>query len=304
MKKITFYSNIGLSLTLLCMLSACSYSHELQTVQGARVVNPNSMNVPAFKEKGDVIVSGKFHFSEPERFQVERNLPIPTEQPISGVDLQSSWAVTEKFGLMLNYAGSSMYENASKFAEFGLGYWIKPKLTPLGDLQITSNIFAGYGYGSRYGQIDLRTDKITNSWRVAPFYPVIGMNSQPISSEKIGSFQSNFHRFFVQPSLIWSYKKSLDWGVSARLSQYYFPNFKQSINNRSAKRALSFGTIEPAFFLSFGPENIKLTTQVQFATLTGNNKAYRDAANMQRGNFAPRNLNFSFGVTGYFGRKK
>lgn len=288
---------------LIMFLQACSTSRMVPVIQGARVVNPNSVNIPTFKEKGDGGLSAKFSTSTTDKTNVDRNVSIPSEKPISAIELQGSWAISDRLGLMINYAGSGRSDNASQFAEFGLGYWTAPKSGPRGDVYMSSSIFGGYGYGSRYAEISLRTDEITSDLE-GFILPSVVANNTPISSDKLGSFEGNFHRLFIQSSLVWSYKKSFDWGIAARLAQYYYPDFKQEFLGYKNNSALALTTIEPVFFFSVGSENVKLSAQAQYQAIISKNRNYSEASNIQPGNFGPSLSSFSIGVTRFFGRKK
>ncbi|MFK7972473.1 MAG: hypothetical protein AB8F95_19035 [Bacteroidia bacterium] len=307
----TPFNSFMIGLVLITSLSACSITREVETVRAARVVNPNSINIPVLKAQGDIIVSGKVsgsptqkRSSDVELFILnDRREQISIEKPISGIELQGSWAFGSRFALMANYDGVIVKGNKSSFAEFGLGYWSKQKLTTLADLQLSSNFFAGYGYGSRDVQIDLRKDKITYRPR-SIFNSLLSTPPRNISTKTIGNFSGDYHRFFIQSSFIWSYKKILDWGVVARLAQYHIPDFTKEINGNRRNERLSFTTLEPVLFCNAGSEKVKFIAQLQFLGMLGSNNAYSSFANDQEGEFAPSSVKISGGVSFFFSRKK
>jgi len=217
------------SLLILCAFDLASCTHYYY--------GPNSANVPLFKEKDEVRLSGA----------------ISGADETTGVELQSAYAFGKNFSGIFNFysaggssetssgssGNSSIEKGNGTLTEIGLGYF-KP-------LKTTEWIFEIYG-GAGGGRVN-------NSY------------SQSERS-KVG-----LTRLFLQPSFGYSNeKRTLEAAISVRISNVNFRVKESTVapgnNNFTYKQIEDVKTnnniafIEPSFLFRGGSKNIKVQFQL------------------------------------------
>jgi hypothetical protein len=183
----------------------------------APVYTPNTVNAPLFEEKGDA------------------NLSLTTGT--NGVDLQTSYAITEHIGVVANgsFSGREGESDTSGFHKHAFGELGGVYYLPIGESG-RFEILGGFGSGnattiSHYNFFGPRKKKATG------FY----------------------HRFFMQMDL-GLISKVFDGGLSIRAAHVNFHRFETDDNK--SKQNISSLFMEPALTMRLGWKYIKLHSQL------------------------------------------
>lgn len=174
---------------------------------------PNGINVPLIKEKGDVNLRFGHSFS--------------------GYDFQSSYAVSDQIGLMLNATycplGYADSHRKHKFIEGGIG-----RSTKLGKHEMME-LYTGFGIGTA----------------------TAAENEPLFSGTETTITNGRYIRLFAQCG-IGGRSKLLDLGLYCRAIYYNF----YYIDNPDTDYATQNFRLGPVFFLGFGPPVFRLETQI------------------------------------------
>jgi hypothetical protein len=174
---------------------------------------PNSLNTPLLKEKGGTNVG--------------------YNQSFAGHDFQTSYAISNSIGLMINGTYFSnvhgTHNRKHKFAEFGIGH--------LSD---------------------------SNKYLVGEIYFGAGLGSNSINEEIFNLFASDeevrvnasYIRFFLQP-VFGGHTEIFEGGFSLRMCYINFYKINHSNIDFPREKIL----FEPAVFMRFGPPVFKFQTQ-------------------------------------------
>jgi hypothetical protein len=177
---------------------------------------PNGINVPLMKEKGDA----NFRFGN----------------SLSGHDFQSSYAISDEIGLMLNVnycpLGYADSHRKHKFVEIGIGRFKKYKKYGIVEL------YSGLGIGTA----------------------TAAENEPLFSGTEITITNGRYIRLFTQCG-IGGRSELLDLGLYCREIYHNF----YYIDNPHTDYARQNFRLEPVFFLGFGPPVFRLETQYGFS---------------------------------------
>ncbi len=213
------------------------------------VYSPAAHNVPLLLQKGDsklaINYSSNLNNKKTSGSQVFRNRS-------NGMDAQGAVAISNKFALQANYflrnekneGNYSTYRDSAvlnykrKLTEIGLGYYTK--LQPHGSVIL--QVFAGVGFG-RFSFTDFGKDN--NQLAYARFH------------------QAAITKFYVQPAIMYQYKKRVAASFSSRLSIIRFHNIKTDYSSAELRNfeldSLSLSPVvfwEPAFINTIGFKKI------------------------------------------------
>ncbi|MDD4994163.1 MAG: hypothetical protein PHR83_18235 [Paludibacter sp.] len=224
MKKIT------LPFALVILLSGCTHDY----------YTPNAQNVPMFRDKNELRLSGAFGGSQSE-----------------GVELQAAYSPVKNFAVMANYLTSSIHYNSpgdygnQNYIEGGLGYY-----KPISKTAVFE-IYGGYGSGNEHHQYE------------GSYYSYDG-------TYYYGSGFANlsFKKVFIQPSIGLTFD-FIDIAFSSRLYSLTF----DKVQNYASVDSFDWGTLhelslsnvhyflEPAMTFRGGWKNVKLQLQLSTTRL-------------------------------------
>jgi len=177
---------------------------------------PNSLNTPLLKEKGE--------------FNIGLN------SSIGGCDFQTSRAITDNVGLMINATylrdrNELLGEYRDhKFAELGIGHFSHP------DEHFVREIYIGAGLG-------------TNS-----------LKENMLFQSEAAEISADYIRLFIQPTF-GAYTEGLEGGFSMRVCYINFYKVNYSNFDFIKTRTL----FEPVVFMRIGPPNLKFQTQFGYS---------------------------------------
>ncbi len=202
MGKILLITNI----ILIMLLMSCT----------APLYIPNGINVPLIKEKADVNLRFGYSFS--------------------GYDFQSSYAVSDRIGLMLNATycplGYADSHRKHKFIEGGIG-----RSTKLGKYEMIE-LYTGFGIGTA----------------------TAAENEPLFSGTETTITNGRYIRLFAQCG-IGGRSEILDLGLYCRAIYYNFYH----IDNPDTDYPKQNFILEPVFCFGFGPPVFRLETQYGFS---------------------------------------
>jgi hypothetical protein len=214
---------------------------------GPTLYVPNAINTPLLKEAGDAKLAVGAHLNARE-----------------AVDLQSAYAVTDHFAIMVNadysnyihtdIAGARM---RNRFGEAAIGWYSPFHTSKDNTLEYRAEMFAGFGLG--------KSEDITS-----------GYNPYSYGSSEYTFYNAHFNRYFLQPSA--GFKSDIvDLAFSMRFAYIDLHNWNQRPESEiefNRNEALSFGTLEPGLTLGVGYKGLKLYMQSSIAIPVINEDEY------------------------------
>jgi hypothetical protein len=224
-------NKITLSLFLVFLLSGCTHDY----------YTPNAQNVPMFRDKNELRLSGAFSGSESE-----------------GIELQAAYSPAKNFAVMANYMASTIQYNSAgdygnqSYIEGGLGYY-----KPISKVAVFE-IYGGYGSGSEHHQYD-----VSSNYNNGIYY-----------TGTMGTADLTFKKYFIQPSIGLTFD-FLDIAFSTRFYSLNFDNIQNHASTNSfdweTLNSLSISNVhyflEPALTFRVGWEKVKLQLQLSTTRL-------------------------------------
>ena len=246
------------------------------------VYSPPTQNIPLLDKKNDVELSA-FYGGAINFFKEKGNYN-------RGFDIQSAWAITSHFAVMINEnsrweknggndsffpADSSFLSYKRNFTEFGLGYF-----TTRGEnIKMKFQAFGGAAFGSS----KIFDDFISNSIHYNKYH------------------YSNVTKLFIQPALIYSFFKNFSVALSSRFTEVIFTHIRTSYTPAELRNYLldSIGVSpvffwEPAVSYTVGFKKIPVKFQLQGALTVLLNRRFVEH----------RNSNIGLGITYNFKNAK
>jgi len=220
---------------------------------------PNVHNVPLFREKDEINVSG--------------NLGLGYES--ISAEIQSAYSITDNIAIMANYMGAkgghrSFSQGKGNYFEAAAGFF-----KPIQKYR-TFEIYAGAG-GSRQHHIYDAKDLDPSS----PQYDSGG-----------GTSKLSYLKFFVQPSYGWTFK-CIDIAFSTRFCSLNYLHIQNLINPganlydfrklQSIEKDRNYLFFEPALTLRLKIENLSLQLQGSAESYTNNRKNHFDEYHLSIG---------------------
>lgn len=200
----------------------------------------NIQNVPLFREKNEVHLSGGYAIGDESQ----------------SIEVQSAYSLSKQVGIMANYMHS--WGGIISDKDYGKGYYIDGAIgyfKPVGKYGVFE-IYGGFG-GS--GQHHEYTDTYSGTYQ--------------------GSADLSFVKFFLQPSFGFTFNW-LDAAVSLRICNISYTdikNFAAGSNDYAEINALQdkgHPFAEPAFTLRAGWKNMKFQFQASYAANLNNPTLY------------------------------
>ena len=268
MRKYTFLLFISIS------VSSC-YSPRY-------VYSPPTQNIPLLDKKNDVELSA-FYGGAINFFKEKGNYN-------RGFDIQSAWAITNHFAVMINEnarweknggndsffpVDSSFLSYKRNFTEFGAGYF-----SSRGEnIKMQFQAFGGAAFGSS----KIFDDFITNNTHENKYH------------------YSNVTELFIQPALIYSFFKNFSVAFSSRFNEVIFTHIRTSYTSAELYNYLLDNiNVSPVFFwepavsYTFGFKKIPVEFQLQGSLTVLLNRRFVEH----------RNSNIGMGITYHFKNAK
>jgi len=194
------------------------------------VYSPSAQNIPLIHKKNDLEFSG-FYSASLNRFKGKGDYN-------RGFDLQSAWAISNHFAVMLNesaqwekngtndtyyFGDTSRLSYRRNFVEIGLGYFSATRHSPKMQVQV----FGGAAFGisditDRYLSNNVEADKYHNS---------------------------NVTKIFLQPALLYSPLKNFSAAFSSRFTAVIFTHIHTNYTAEELDNYLLDSlTVSPVFF--------------------------------------------------------